>query len=42
MAMNRAWDAWLDQASKPARAIVEAKLVDPRWRLEITVITALA
>jgi enamine deaminase RidA (YjgF/YER057c/UK114 family) len=39
--MNRAWDAWLDRANPPARATVEAKLVDPRWRVEITGIAAL-
>ncbi|HTI81662.1 MAG TPA: RidA family protein [Acetobacteraceae bacterium] len=40
-AMNRAWDAWLDNANPPARATVEAKLVDPRWKVEITGIAAL-
>lgn len=35
-AMNRAWDAWLDATAKPARMTIEAKLVDPRWRVEIT------
>jgi len=35
-AMNRAWDAWLDPAAKPARMTIEAALVDPRWRVEIT------
>ena len=40
--MNRAWDAWLDRANPPARATVEAKLVDPRWAVEITGIAALA
>ena len=40
-AMNRAWDAWLDPASKPARATVEARLADPRWKVEITGIAAL-
>ena len=35
-AMNRAWDAWLDPAHKPARMTVQAPLVDPRWRVEIT------
>jgi enamine deaminase RidA (YjgF/YER057c/UK114 family) len=40
-AMNRAWDAWLDPANPPARATVEAKLVDPRWKVEITGIAAL-
>jgi enamine deaminase RidA (YjgF/YER057c/UK114 family) len=39
--MNRAWDAWLDHASKPARATVEAKLVDPRWLVEITGVAGL-
>ncbi len=40
-AMNRAWDAWLDTANKPARATVEAKLVDPAWKVEITGIAAI-
>jgi enamine deaminase RidA (YjgF/YER057c/UK114 family) len=40
-AMNRAWDVWLGRTNPPARATVEAKLVDPRWRVEITAITAL-
>ncbi|GAO01006.1 translation initiation inhibitor/endoribonuclease L-PSP [Komagataeibacter xylinus NBRC 13693] len=40
-AMNRAWDAWLDPAAKPARATVEARLADPRWKVEITGIAAL-
>ena len=35
-AMNRAWDAWLDRGHKPARMTIEAKLVDPRWKVEIT------
>jgi len=39
--MNRAWDAWLDRSNPPARATVEAKLVDPRWAVEITAIAAL-
>ncbi len=40
-AMNQAWDRWLDTANPPARATVEAKLVDPRWKVEITAIAAL-
>ena len=40
-AMNRAWDAWLDRDAKPARATVEARLADPRWKVEITGIAAL-
>lgn len=39
--MNLAWDRWLDVANPPARATVEAKLVDPRWKVEITAIAAL-
>jgi enamine deaminase RidA (YjgF/YER057c/UK114 family) len=35
-AMNRAWDAWLDPSAKPARMTIEAALVDPRWKVEIT------
>jgi enamine deaminase RidA (YjgF/YER057c/UK114 family) len=34
--MNRAWDAWLDPAHKPARMTIQAPLVDPRWKVEIT------
>jgi enamine deaminase RidA (YjgF/YER057c/UK114 family) len=40
-AMNRAWDAWYDRANPPGRATVEAKLVDPKWRVEITGLAAL-
>lgn len=40
-AMNRAWDAWLDPAHKPARMTVQAPLVDPDWRVEITGVAAL-
>lgn len=39
--MNRAWDAWLDTANKPARATVQATLVNPDWLVEITGIAAL-
>jgi len=39
--MNRAWEAWPDRADPLARAAVETKLVDPRWRVEITGIAAL-
>ena len=39
--LNRAWDAWLDPAHKPARATVQAKLANPAWRVEITGIAAL-
>jgi len=40
-AMNRAWDAWLDPAAEPARMTIQAPLVDPSWRVEITGIAAL-
>jgi len=39
--MNQAWDRWLDAANPPARITVEAKLFDPRWKVEITGIAAL-
>lgn len=40
-AMNRAWDAWLDLKAKPARMTIQAPLVNPEWRVEITGIAAL-
>jgi enamine deaminase RidA (YjgF/YER057c/UK114 family) len=40
-AMNKAWNAWLDTRNPPARATVEARLVGPRWKVEITGIAAL-
>jgi enamine deaminase RidA (YjgF/YER057c/UK114 family) len=40
-AMNRAWDRWLDPAAKPARMTIQAPLVDPAWRVEITGVAAL-
>jgi enamine deaminase RidA (YjgF/YER057c/UK114 family) len=40
-ALNRAWDAWVDPRHLPARTTVEAKLVDPRWKVEISGIAAL-
>jgi enamine deaminase RidA (YjgF/YER057c/UK114 family) len=35
-AMNRAWDAWLDRSAKPARMTIQAPLVNPQWKVEIT------
>jgi len=40
-AMNRAWDRWLDRGNKPARMTIQAALVDPAWRVEITGIAAI-
>ncbi|MGX1308127.1 enamine deaminase RidA (YjgF/YER057c/UK114 family) [Amorphus suaedae] len=37
-AMNRIWDAWVVPDQAPARAAVEARLPDPRYRIEIMVI----
>lgn len=40
-AMNEAWIAWLGgEANAPARACVEAKLIDPRMLVEIAVVAA--
>lgn len=36
--MNRAWEAWVPEGAKPARATVEAKLVAPEYRVEIQVV----
>lgn len=40
-AMNRAWGRWLDPAAEPARMTVQAPLVDPSRRVEITGVAAL-
>ena len=37
-AVNEAWSAWMGGKDAPARATVEAKLVDPRMLVEIGVI----
>ncbi|BCL76268.1 hypothetical protein JHS3_20040 [Jeongeupia sp. HS-3] len=39
--MNEAWSAWVPQGHTPARATVEARLADPRYKVEMTVIAAL-
>ena len=39
-AMNEAWTAWTGGKNAPARACVEAKLIDPRMLVEIGVIAA--
>jgi enamine deaminase RidA (YjgF/YER057c/UK114 family) len=36
--VNEAWTAWLGGKDAPARATVEAKLIDPRMLVEIGVI----
>lgn len=35
---NEAWTAWIGGKNAPARATVEAKLVDPRMLIEIAVV----
>lgn len=39
-AMNAAWDAWIPAGHAPTRATVQARLVDPRWKVEIKLIAA--
>lgn len=38
--LNQAWDEWVDRANPPSRATVEAKLADPRWKVEIVISAA--
>ena len=40
--MNSVWDAWVDKASPPPRATVEARLAAPAFRVEIAAIAAQA
>jgi enamine deaminase RidA (YjgF/YER057c/UK114 family) len=39
-AMNEVYDAWLDREAMPARACTEAKLADPRLRVEVMAVAA--
>jgi enamine deaminase RidA (YjgF/YER057c/UK114 family) len=36
-ALNEVWAAWLAEGAAPARALVQAVLADPRWRVEIMI-----
>ncbi len=38
--LNTVWDRWVDPASTPSRATVEARLAKPEWKVEIVVIAA--
>jgi enamine deaminase RidA (YjgF/YER057c/UK114 family) len=38
--MNKVWDAWIAPGPAPARATVEARIANPKWRVEIAVIAA--
>jgi enamine deaminase RidA (YjgF/YER057c/UK114 family) len=39
-AMNKAWDEWVPAGSAPVRCTVEAKLMNPKYRVEIKIIAA--
>jgi enamine deaminase RidA (YjgF/YER057c/UK114 family) len=39
-AMNAAWDAWVVPGQTPARATVQARLNDPKMKIEIMVVAA--
>ena len=40
-AFNSEWNQWVKDITPPARATVEAKLVNPNWLIEIMVIAAI-
>ncbi|ALB63049.1 Putative translation initiation inhibitor [Cronobacter condimenti 1330] len=40
-AMNAAWDAWVAAGSAPVRCTVQARLMNPRYKVEIKIIAAL-
>lgn len=40
-AMNQAWSEWVSAGHTPARATVEARLADPRYKVEMSVVAAL-
>ena len=40
-AMNAVWDAWVVPGQTPASATVEAKLSDPKMKIEIMVVAAI-
>jgi enamine deaminase RidA (YjgF/YER057c/UK114 family) len=40
-AMNAVWDAWVVPGQTPARATVEARLNDPKMKVEIMVVAAI-
>ncbi len=39
-AMNSVWDPWVPKGATPARACVEAKLAQPKFKVEIRVVAA--
>jgi enamine deaminase RidA (YjgF/YER057c/UK114 family) len=40
-AMNAEWDAWVVPGQTPARATVQARMSDPKMKVEIMVVAAL-
>lgn len=38
--MNRAWDAWVVAGQAPVRCTVQAKLMNPHYKVEIKIIAA--
>lgn len=40
-AMNEVWDAWIAPGSAPARTTVQARLANPAFLVEVTVVAAL-
>jgi enamine deaminase RidA (YjgF/YER057c/UK114 family) len=40
-AMNAVWDAWVVPGQAPARATVQARLSDPKMKVEIMVVAAI-
>lgn len=40
-AMNEVWEAWVVPGATPARTTVEAKLANPKFLIEVTVVAAL-
>ncbi|AHG18320.1 endoribonuclease L-PSP [Chania multitudinisentens RB-25] len=40
-AMNTAWDAWVVAGSAPVRCTVQARLMNPQFKVEIKIIAAL-
>lgn len=39
-AMNKAWDEWVIAGKAPVRCTVQAKLMNPRYKVEIKIIAA--
>jgi enamine deaminase RidA (YjgF/YER057c/UK114 family) len=39
--MNAVWDAWVAPSQAPARATVQARLNDPKMKVEIMVVAAI-